>query len=156
NVEFDNSFSRVTVQMNVSDQGNNVSYYETFKDCVNDDVMWNFIARSVKLDDITYERMVYGQDQFFFVVNLEFGVDERWDPVEEVFYSGHDRRIVNYGDEVLIENGDKNNPLHYESYRKVPDREKGKVLLDQEGKPWKGDVSEGNVNPPYVVAEYFE
>ncbi len=154
-VEFERNCPRILIQMNFIDHGNNITFMQRWIDHVNEDVMWGYVARSVKLEDVSFERMCYAQDQFFFVANLEFEIDERYDPIADNYYSGHDRRILNYGDDQIRASGSVDNPSHVETVRKIPDREKSRVILDQNGRPWIGTVADASVTPPYVNVEYW-
>jgi hypothetical protein len=154
-VEFDRGVPRVIISMNVIDHGNNLVYFHSLINHVNDDALWGFVARTIKLDDVSFEKMYFGEDTPFFVANLEYEIDERYDPIEDTYYSGHDRRLVNYGDHTLITNGSPNNPLHNMATRNIADKERNRIILDNTGAAWTGNVAEANVQVPYINVEYW-
>lgn len=159
NVEFDRSIPRVLISKNIPDQGNNILFYQSAINHVNEKAMWGFEPRTVKLDDVSLDRMVYGNGQYFFVVNFEFEIDQIYDHIEKRFYSGHDRRIANEGTkEIISENSDKDNPAHFKAIKAIPDRERSKSYLTSGGKAidrLTSGVIGGTAWPTYINVEYL-
>jgi hypothetical protein len=137
--EFDKS--RPTIRITKNYALLDLAALATLIDCVNDDTLWGFSARCVKLSDITWERKFYAGCSCYFAITYEF----------EVKIDTFDRYILDEGTKVL--NGewvpgtdtwrliningvvpDKNNPAHYCRYK---DRfgNLTRVILDINGIP---------------------
>lgn len=106
-VEFDHSKMTIRVSQNVADLGDEI--FTDMIDTVNDDTFWDYGAREVKLDNVTWERKVHGTCDYYFVRNFEFSIDpdtfdrEITDEGTKVLHGHWDSTALGEGDGCLID-----------------------------------------------------
>jgi len=69
-VEFDVNRPQISIEQNRAVLDNAL----LFVNFVNDATLWDYASRTVKLDNVSYERRVFGTCTFYFVRTLEFSV----------------------------------------------------------------------------------
>lgn len=139
--EFDDNRPNVTV-------GVNVMFLPLFNiaqlvDTVNDSPMWGLPARTIKLSNVRWQRLVFGSCSYYYSVDYEF----------DISYNTFDKPITNYGTKVLKgwapgapiegrldpdeEVGGTANYLNPKNFEILKDEagENMKIFLDSKGRP---------------------
>jgi hypothetical protein len=98
-VEFDRNRDTVKIILNLSLlQG----YLLTqFRDTVNDEPLWGFPARAVKLSDYKWNPRFYGAGEQYYIVTLTFETNVMQDPQTGAWVGGFDRNILDQGTKAL-------------------------------------------------------
>lgn len=140
--EFDHSYPTVVISQNVQDL--QLDLLAQCIDNVNSGSIWGLPSRTVKLSNVSWERVVFGQCGYFFTRTLEFEID----------YRTFDREIFDMGSRALwgewddkgwslkkIGNRmpDPDNPQHFRRYQ---DRAGNYTIayLDGAGKPIENEA----------------
>lgn len=137
NVERDWNKPQVFIEMNFATS--TLSTFAPMIDTVNDSTLWGLPARTVKLSNAPWRRLLYGSCSYFFTVTFEFDID----------YNGWDRTIIDEGTKVLACGGNAANPRDFVAYKDGLG-ENGKVILDGNGNAWSGTG-----DPGYVDIEFY-
>jgi hypothetical protein len=133
--EFDASRATVKIEQNVAYL--NLELFAPMIDTVNNAPLWGLPTRCVKLDNVVWERKVYGSCGFFYTRTFEFSAGTFTNELGAVM-SIHDRRLLDEGSRVLsgqwVKVGDclspvwdltsicgtapdPTNPMHYIAYK---------------------------------------
>lgn len=139
-VEFDANRPTVTVGVNVLLLP--LGDFSVAIDNVNDSAMWGVAARKIKLDQASWQRLLYGTCTYYYRIEYELSVKN-----DDV---GFDRDIVDEGTKVLIAGGDKTDPADFELYKDV-NGENTRVLLDGDGA-----ALGAGVDPNLIRVEKYE
>lgn len=143
--EFDKSNQTIVVELMRPQLDN----FDDYIDHVNDRPIWGKPVRAVKLSNITFERLVYGVDTFYYNSILDFDTDIVLDENQEKV-SGFDRRVPNVSTLELTGN-DKDDPDSYTSILQVGDNDRTEKILDPNtGVPWN---RQGPV--PTIKIQYY-
>lgn len=122
NMEFDKNRPTVSVSQNVTALG--LDTFAAMVDTLNDAPLWGLAVRSVKLSDVSWERLIYGTCDYYYRRTFEFDID----------FSTFDRTVYDEGTLKLKDGGDKNDPRDFEL---ILDEKKGnpvgKRFLDGNG-----------------------
>jgi hypothetical protein len=143
-VEFDKSNMTIVVELMRAQ----LDDLDNYIDHLNDREIWGKPVRSVKLSNVTFERLVYGKNTFFYNEILDFDTDIILDENQQKV-SGFDRRIPNYSTLQLTGN-DKNDPDSYTTVTQKIDNDRAEIILNLDGTKWNG---QGPV--PTITAEYY-
>lgn len=138
-VTFDDNRPQVVIEQNVLDLQFDI--LASFRDTVNNQPLWGFPARCVKLSDVTWERLYYGNCYVYFKRKLTFDIDggtfdrDVLDEGTKVLHGQWDETTGNW---VLVDIAghapDPGNPAHFDQFK---DRkgENTKVILNGAGLP---------------------
>lgn len=88
-VEFD--YNRPTVWIEQNFATNQLGIFAPLVDCVNSSPLWGLPARCVKLDNVTWERLLFGVCSYYFRTRYEFSIN----------YNTFDRILQDEGTKVL-------------------------------------------------------
>jgi hypothetical protein len=99
-VEFDESRHSIRIEQNVPDLEADI--WSPMQDCVNDEIIWGFPARCVKLSQVTWERNYYGACTVYYTRIFDFEVWVKTDPKTGLVRSGFDRDILDEGTKALM------------------------------------------------------
>lgn len=130
-VEVDADRSTVWVEQNVATLGQ--ATFATMINTVNDDVLWGFAARKVKLSMVTWERKLYGVCDFYYTRRFEFQTDDNTFDLDDILDEGTKAYGYWDGDDWII----AGNPADPSAARKYLDKNDNpaRVLLDGFGQP---------------------
>lgn len=160
--EFDKTMPNITVTQYMPFCP--AKFYYKFMDHVNDAPCWGFPERSVKLSDITWEKLYWILNTPTYLTHFEFEVlikkkiqtyesEDGEDVTEESYVSGHDREVLNTSDKVIVKEGDPENPSHFEYYKNLADRERSSLIINTDGTPWIPQNPDDK--PPTINIEYY-
>jgi len=134
-VEFNHNRPTIKIQQNVSSLG--LATFAPMIDTVNDATLWGLAARSIKLSNVSWERLLHGVCTFYYTRTFEFDVD----------YSTFDREVADEGNKCIRGKWNKektawvphalanpDNPLHFQRFQD-PNGNNARVLLDGHGAP---------------------
>lgn len=151
-IEFDHNRPTIRVEKNVGTLG--LATFAEMVDTVNDRKMWGLAARKIKLDNVSWERLLYGTCGFYFKRIFDFSVD----------FNTFDRAILDEGTKALgdwnpstkvwVVEGDPDNPQDFNTY-KDKKGENSRVLLDGSGKPLGADADPSEINVQYYPESNF-
>lgn len=133
-------FNRPTVRVEKTLSTLPLGTFSSLIDYVNDSTMWGLPARCVKLSNASWERLLYGVCNYYYVVTYEFDID----------YESFDRHILDEGTKVLIDGGDPTDPRDFIVSKDLND-ENTTVLLNGAGQKWDGAGS-----PGLITVEFYE
>lgn len=147
-VEFDANRPTVRVEQNVATLGLDV--FSEMVDTLNDALLWGLTSRKIKLSNVSWERVLFGVCDFYYIRLLEFDVN----------FNTFDRNLLDDGTKVLqgkwdndgnwkLEEADgaepdPTNPSHYTRYK---DRH-GEILRIVYGGPGTGTGTGGGGGLP--------
>ncbi len=116
-LEFDHANPTVKIGQNVAALG--LEVFSQMVNTVNDAPLWGMAARSVKLTNVGWERLVRGTCDFYYRRNFEFDID----------FGTFDRTVNDRGRMELDPNGggDKTNPA---DFRNILDTTSGNPIQD--------------------------
>jgi len=167
--EFDRSPATVKIEQNVAYL--DLERFAPMVDTVNDAPLWGMPTRCVKLDTVTWERLVFGSCGFYYKRTFEFSVGSVTDEEDNVT-SIHDRRLLDEGSRVLsgqwVKIGDclspvwdltnicgtspdPTNPMHYIAYK---DRS-GENTTTPLSKSNPGAPADGEDDVNKITVEYY-
>lgn len=141
-VEFDDGRHRVVISQNVPDL--QLALISSMLNTLNDDDLWGLTSRMIKLSGFSWERLLWGVCDYYYLRTFEFDVD----------YATFDRIVPDEGTMVLkghwdpdeetptyvVDSGvDADNPRHFIRYQ---DRQGNiaRVLLDGSGLPANASI----------------
>lgn len=160
-VEFDANRPTVQIGQNVPDL--ELEVFSAMVDTLNDATLWGLSTRKIKLSNVTWERLLWGICDFYYVRNLEFDIN----------FNTFDRDLLDEGTKVLRGHAqtcgtgtgtgtgseanvwlldgspDPNNPLDFVRYKDCHG-ENLRVVLDGAGLPLTDSA-----NPVYVRVEKY-
>jgi hypothetical protein len=135
-IQTDDNRPNVTIEKNVSFLG--IGTWSPMIDTVNSTPMWGLPARTVKLSNVSWRRLLYGVCTYYYVVSYEFEVD----------YTTFDHPYWDRGNRTLKEGGDPTNP---KDFKPIEEETTGElmydVLLDGNGQVWEGESG----GPPGII-----
>jgi hypothetical protein len=149
-VEFDNNRPMVNIEKTLLILP--LSTFAPMVDTVNDAPLWGLLERMIKLDNVSWSRLLYGTCNFYYTVGYEFGID----------YKTFDRVAMDEGTKCLIgwaPGSDAaqvaaipgGNPItDFEVYKDV-NGENTRCVLDGTGKP----VLAADGQPAEIDIEYY-
>lgn len=176
NVEFDLHRFLVTFSANFPTLGSDV--WGTLINHVNDEELWGFPARCVKLSDVDVTPQYYGQCYIYYNRKYEFEIFVKVDPDTGEMVSGFDRDILDEGTKVLngrwgrggneghgwiVQNingtkvPDPNNPADFIRF-KDRNNEYSRVILNGRGVPYDADGETSGTaddQPGYINVKYY-
>lgn len=164
-VEFDANRPAIWVRQNVADV--QLDSLAQAVDHVNDAPLWGLPARTVKLSNVSWERLLFGTCNFFFVRTLEF----------DIMFDTFDRTLLDKGNKVLRGDWDKNsegqivrpadyipdpsanplNPMDYDEYKDT--RGEAGIIIYRD---YSGDASQrglpatGDYPPSTIEASQYD
>ncbi len=137
-VEFDKNRPTVRIEQNVAILGLDV--FSPMIDTLNNAPLWGLSARKIKLSNVSWERILFGVCNFYYVRLLEFDIN----------FNTFDRNLLDEGTKVLQGQWDENdnwklkkaggaepdptNPSHFTRY-KDKHGENARSILDGAGRP---------------------
>lgn len=156
-VEFDASRPQVTIEQNVADLQYEMA--SSMVDTLNDDILWSFPARCVKLSEFHWDKKFYGQCSSYYTRKFTFDVNIKYNTALGIYESGWDRSVLDEGSKVLHGRWDKTtgrwvlininglppdpaNPKHFDRF-KDRNNENTRVILDGHGLPADVDIGTG-------------
>jgi len=159
-VEFDNNRDTIRIEQNVPEL--ELPLLVSLRDGVNDEVLWGFPPRCVKLSSYTWEKKYYGRCEVYYTRSLEFetsptGFDRDLLDEGTKVLNGHWNDVVGTGTDADADwvldpvNGatpDPANPTHFIRY-KDRNGENAKVILNGAGLPAGAALQQDG---PYFVA----
>jgi hypothetical protein len=102
-IEMDANYPTVVIEQNVATLG--LATFAAMIDKVNDAPLWGCAERCVKLDNVSWERKVYGTCGYYFTRRLEFKVNtDTWDRSD----------IADVGFMQYLGSGSREDPTNYE------------------------------------------
>ena len=122
NMMYDEPFPTVNISYNVL--GNPLALYAPMIETVNSAAMWGLSPRTIKLDNASFERRLYGTCTFYYNIAYEFSIN----------YNTWDRYAIDGGTKHLMAGGDPDVPEDFELNRTRHDDEiVGWMPLDGSG-----------------------
>jgi len=178
-VEFDKNRHSISIEQNVASWQDVVDATKLI-DCLNDNVLWGFPSRCVKLSNVSWEKRFFGSCSVYFSRVLEFDVSTRTDPDTNDVVSGFDRELLDEGTKVLkgrwsettgnwvltkipnavgvLVDPDPDNPTHFQRAKDRND-ENCRMPLDGHGLPAETVVGTGSVTRltdiGKILVEYY-
>lgn len=161
--EFDTGGPTVEVELNILELP--LSMYATMYKTVNGNVMWGLPPRTIKLQNVSWQRKTWNSDfTFYYIVKYEFEVDYKtWDKV--VFNKGK-RCLKGHGEsrsapmDPLGEDPatglpNYRNPKNYEIYKDPNGENSDETALDPYGIPIKQADWDAGFQPVYQKFIYY-
>lgn len=125
-LERDANYPTVTIEQNVASLG--LAEFAEMIDKVNDAELWGCPERCIKLDNVSWERKVYGTCGYYFTRRLEFKVNiETWDLSD----------VADVGFMEYVGEGDVDDPTNY---KKI-------IGVDENSNPKPYPLKDGVLNP---------
>lgn len=152
-VEFDRNRPTIKIEQNVPTAYLAYQLPSQMVDTVNNDTLWGFPRRTIKLSSASWERKFQGECSVYYTRTLEFDINIHTDQITGEQSSGWDKELADIGHKVLCGHWsdakdawildepftgagspDPQNPRHFIKFK---DREgqPGEVVLDGAGKP---------------------
>lgn len=138
-VTFDDNRPTVSISMNVL--AFPLATFAGMVDTLNDATLWGLDARTIKLSNVSWERLLYGTCTFYYRLTYEFDI--------RVEGEGFDRVLIDEGTKVLKPGGNADDPRDFQVY-KDGNGENTRVLLDGAGSALANAAS-----PHEIALEYY-
>lgn len=137
-IERDAGRPTVTIEQNIASLG--LTTFAAMQDTVNDATLWGLAARKIKLDNISWERKLYGTCTYYYTRKFEFSIKyEGFDLVDVVDTGFKVFDIDNITDNAT----NRANPKNYIVYKTANQGENSpqKILLDGNGNALSNSAS---------------
>lgn len=143
NLEFDKNRPTVKIGQNVAALGLNV--FSPMVDTLNDAPLWGVAARSIKLSNVSWERLIHGTCSYYYRRTFEFDVD----------FSTFDRTVYDEGTKKLKDGGDNTNPEHFELATDEKGNPAGTIFLDGNGAPATSEANAATIDIQFYQESNF-
>lgn len=98
-VEFDHNRDSITIEQNVASL--DYAVFSVMRDTLNDDTLWGFPPRCIKLSSVSWEKKYYGECAVYYVRKFTFDISIKTDPDTGEPISGFDRDLLDEAGSVL-------------------------------------------------------